>query len=219
MHENDPSRSNSIGHRGPRCRFIRPINWNGCDKCGIFLNSESELQSAIEAIQCMGGNGATRYYPVERIMRDAKIYQIAAGTNEVMRLVIFRQGLRSMMSDLKVPPRAIHHELKVPMPLGKTPPPKSVSGEEDVLEVLANNYRVNPGLHMTMDDIKEQLDIGDEDLSQYLLSLQGKGLTNLFRDKRGTITLARATYDGLARANPLEYYKYIPSWADEKDLF
>lgn len=85
--------------------------------------------------------------------------------------------------------------------------------------VLAEDYRVNPGLHMTMEDMKEGLDISDEDLNKHLLSLEGKGLVNLYRDRRGTVVLARATYKGLSRANPPQYYKYIPSWVNEKDIF
>ncbi len=184
-----------------------------------MFNTDSALQTAIEAIQCMGGNGVTRYYPVERIMREAKMSQIYAGTNEVLRLLIYRQGMRNLMADLKVPPRAIDDELKVPMPLGKPLPRKTVSSEDDVLAVLAEDYRINPGLHMTMEDIKELLDVSDENLNKHLLSLEEKGLGNLYRDKRGAIALARATYKGLAQANPPEYYKYIPAWVDKKDIF
>ena len=184
-----------------------------------LFSSESLLQSAVEAIQCMGGNGVTKYYPVERIMQHAKVTQIYQGTNEIMKVIIFRQGLRSMVNDLKVPFRAIDDELKVPMPLGKAPPLKTASSEEDLLAVLAEEYRVNTGLHMTKEDIKERLDISDEDFNKYLISLEEKGLINLFRDRRGTITLARATFIGLAKANPLEYYKYTPSWVNEEDIF
>jgi len=181
--------------------------------------TDSTLQTAIEAIQCMGGNGVTRYYPVERIMRDAKLMQIAAGTNEVARLLIYRQGLRSLMADLKVPARVIDDALKVPMPLGKAPPPRLCSSEDDVIKVLGEEYRINPGLHMTIEDIKGLLAVNDEDLKKHLVSLEEKGLVSLYRDRRGTIALARATYKGLAQANPPEYYKYIPEWVAKKDVF
>ncbi|HEX75838.1 MAG TPA: acyl-CoA dehydrogenase [Dehalococcoidia bacterium] len=184
-----------------------------------LFNTDSGLHTAIEAIQCMGGNGVTRFYPVERIMRDAKMAQIYAGTNEVMKLLIYRQGLRNLMPDLKVPPRVIDDELKIPMPLGKLQPRKAVSSEDDALIVLAENYQVNPGLHMSMEDIKELLDVSDEDLNKHLLSLEEKGLVGLYRDRRGAIALARATYKGLAQAKPLEYYRYIPAWVDKKDVF
>lgn len=184
-----------------------------------MFNLDRGLETAIEAIQVMGGNGTTKFYPVERIMRDMKVNQIAAGTSEVLKLLIYRQGLRGMMPDLKVPPRAIDEELKVPMPLGKPLPKKTVSSDTDVLKVLAENYRINPGLHMTMDDIEERLDVTDAELSKHLLSLEKKELVGLYRDKRGMVALARVTYEGLSKANPPDYYRYIPSWVDKKDMF
>jgi alkylation response protein AidB-like acyl-CoA dehydrogenase len=184
-----------------------------------LFNTDSGLQTATEAIQCMGGNGVTRLYPVERLFRDAKLSQIAAGTNEVLKLLIYRQGLRNLMPDLKVPFRIVDEELKVPMPLGKAPARKPVFGENDVLKVLAEDYRVNPGLHMTKEDLKERLDVGDADLDKFLQSLEERGWANVYRDRRGAIALARATYKGLAEANPLQYYKYIPAWVNEKDVF
>ncbi len=184
-----------------------------------MFNTDSGLQTAIEAIQCMGGNGVTKFYPVERIFREAKLSQIAAGTSEVLKLLIYRQGLRNLMPDLKVPPRVMDDELNVPLPLGKPLPRKVVSSEDDILMVLAENYRVNPGLHMTMEDIKELLDVSGEDLDKHLLSLEEKGLVGLYRDRRGAVALARVTYKGLSQAHPPEYYKYMPSWVNQKDMF
>ncbi len=43
---------------------------------------------ASKAIQVMGGNGYTKEYPVEKIFRDAKVFQIMEGTNEIQALVI-----------------------------------------------------------------------------------------------------------------------------------
>jgi len=48
---------------------------------------------ALDAIQILGGYGYTREFPVERMMRDAKLMEIGAGTNEIMRLIIARQML------------------------------------------------------------------------------------------------------------------------------
>ncbi len=184
-----------------------------------MFNLDMGLEIAIEAIQVMGGNGATRFYPVERIMRDMKINQIAAGTSEILKLLTYRMGLRELMPDLKVPLRVIDDELKVPMPLGKPPPRQPVSSEADVLQVLAENYRINPGLHMTMEDIKEILDVSDADLEKYLFILEEKGLAGLYRNKRGQLALARVNYKGLTQANPPEYYRYMPAWIDPNDMF
>lgn len=48
---------------------------------------------ALDAIQILGGYGYTREFPVERMMRDAKLIEIGAGTNEIMRVIIARQML------------------------------------------------------------------------------------------------------------------------------
>ncbi len=55
--------------------------------------SETATWAAIEAVQVHGGNGYTTDYPVERLMRDAKITEIYEGTSEIQRLVIARQAL------------------------------------------------------------------------------------------------------------------------------
>lgn len=46
------------------------------------------VQNALEAIQMLGGYGYSREYPVEKLLRDAKIFQIFEGTNEIQRMVI-----------------------------------------------------------------------------------------------------------------------------------
>jgi alkylation response protein AidB-like acyl-CoA dehydrogenase len=52
--------------------------------------SDTAMNVTIEAIQVLGGYGYVKEYPVERMMRDAKITQIYEGTNEIQRLVIAR---------------------------------------------------------------------------------------------------------------------------------
>ena len=57
----------------------------------ILLASESAVRVANEAVQALGGAGYTRDWPVERFMRDAKLLDIGAGTNEVRRMLIGRE--------------------------------------------------------------------------------------------------------------------------------
>jgi isovaleryl-CoA dehydrogenase len=57
----------------------------------ILLASENAVKMALEAIQALGGAGYTKDYPVERLLRDAKIYDIGAGTNEIRRFLIGRE--------------------------------------------------------------------------------------------------------------------------------
>jgi len=56
--------------------------------------SDVAMEATTEAVQVLGGYGYIREYPVERMMRDAKITQIYEGTNEIQRLVIAREMLR-----------------------------------------------------------------------------------------------------------------------------
>jgi len=60
--------------------------------------SDVAMRVTTDAVQILGGYGYIREYPVERMMRDAKITQIYEGTNEIQRLVIAREMLRAATS-------------------------------------------------------------------------------------------------------------------------
>jgi isovaleryl-CoA dehydrogenase len=62
-------------------------------------SAQMATQVALDAIQILGGYGYTREFPVERYMRDAKLMEIGAGTNEILRLIIARQMLGSDVVD------------------------------------------------------------------------------------------------------------------------
>ena len=53
--------------------------------------SEAAVQVGLEVIQTLGGNGYINEYPAGRILRDAKLYAIGAGTNEIRRMLIGRE--------------------------------------------------------------------------------------------------------------------------------
>ena len=55
-----------------------------------LIASDTAMAVTTEAVQVLGGYGYVNEYPVERMMRDAKITQIYEGTNEIQRLVIAR---------------------------------------------------------------------------------------------------------------------------------
>ena len=57
----------------------------------ILLASENAVKTSLEAIQALGGAGYTKEWPVERFLRDAKLYDIGAGTNEIRRYLIGRE--------------------------------------------------------------------------------------------------------------------------------
>ncbi len=57
----------------------------------ILYAAERATWMALEAIQCLGGNGYTSDYPTGRLLRDAKLYEIGAGTSEIRRMLIGRE--------------------------------------------------------------------------------------------------------------------------------
>ena len=57
----------------------------------ILYAAERASWMASEAIQCLGGNGYINDYPTGRLLRDAKLYEIGAGTSEIRRMLIGRE--------------------------------------------------------------------------------------------------------------------------------
>ncbi len=57
----------------------------------LLLSSRNAVAVALEAIQSLGGNGYINEFPTGRILRDAKLYEIGAGTNEIRRMLIGRE--------------------------------------------------------------------------------------------------------------------------------
>jgi len=66
------------------------------DAAGVILfASEQATQMALQAIQCLGGNGYINEYPTGRLLRDAKLYEIGAGTSEIRRMLMGRELYQS----------------------------------------------------------------------------------------------------------------------------
>ena len=61
----------------------------------ILYAAEKATQIALDAIQCLGGNGYTNDYSAGRLLRDAKLYEIGAGTSEIRRMLIGREIFNS----------------------------------------------------------------------------------------------------------------------------
>jgi isovaleryl-CoA dehydrogenase len=57
----------------------------------ILYSAERATQMALDAIQILGGNGYINEYPTGRLLRDAKLYEIGAGTSEIRRMLIGRE--------------------------------------------------------------------------------------------------------------------------------
>jgi isovaleryl-CoA dehydrogenase len=71
------------------CDRGRPTRFDAA--AAILKASESATWMALETIQALGGNGYTNEYPAGRLLRDAKLYEIGAGTNEIRRMLIGRE--------------------------------------------------------------------------------------------------------------------------------
>jgi isovaleryl-CoA dehydrogenase len=57
----------------------------------ILYAAENATKLALDAIQCLGGNGYINEFPTGRLLRDAKLYEIGAGTSEIRRMLIGRE--------------------------------------------------------------------------------------------------------------------------------
>ncbi|EGR34247.1 isovaleryl dehydrogenase, putative [Ichthyophthirius multifiliis] len=70
-------------------------NYSNTDCAAVILyTSMCATEVGLESIQALGGNGYTNDYPVNRMMRDAKLYEIGAGTNEIRRWLIGRELMK-----------------------------------------------------------------------------------------------------------------------------
>jgi isovaleryl-CoA dehydrogenase len=74
------------------CRACDAGHTTRFDAAGaVLLSSENGVKVALEAIQALGGAGYTKDWPVERFLRDSKLMDIGAGTNEIRRMLIGRE--------------------------------------------------------------------------------------------------------------------------------
>jgi alkylation response protein AidB-like acyl-CoA dehydrogenase len=177
------------------------------------FNLDAAMAGSLDAIQLMGGDGTTRFYPVEDIMKTAKVDSIAGGSMEACRLVIFRNAMKRLKDEIKMRRCVPHPELGVPIPAyGDMEKDKDIT-EDKLLAFLAEDYRVNPGLFMSREDMKDAFEVDDAALDNLLLSLEKQELVLLNKTKKG-IQLAKASYKGLKKANPPEHYRWFPEWIE-----
>jgi alkylation response protein AidB-like acyl-CoA dehydrogenase len=177
------------------------------------FNLECAMQGSLDAIQLVGGDGTTLFYPFEEIMKVAKVDSISGGSMEACRMVIFRTAMKQLGEQISWRRRVPHPELGFPVPANGNGAKEDVDAKK-LLSVLAEDYRVNPGLYMTRQDMKDAFQqLGDETLDDLLIDLEKEGLVWLNRTKKG-IELAKASYKGLKQANPKEHYRWYPSWIE-----
>jgi alkylation response protein AidB-like acyl-CoA dehydrogenase len=173
-----------------------------------LYTTDTLMKTTLDAVQCHGGDGYTTQYPVERHMRDSKLIQIGAGSNEILRTLIWKQWQKEVRAFEKAERRpAMECSLN----------PEEARGS--IMESLAEDYKRNPGLYMRTEDLQQKFGLGDEALDHTLKALEAEGFVALHR-VRNRITLAKATYQGLDRTKPKEYYLSIPDFVDrEKEVF
>ena len=179
----------------------------GCTIAKVFA-TQSLMQTVLDSVQCHGGDGYMRNYPVERLMRDSKLIEIGAGANELMQHLVWRLWLKDYMASRHASPKSITHS--------------SITGpgvKDMILEELADFYCRHPALYMEREEMMERIGVTSEDLDKYLEEVEAESLVALYR-KRGNITLAKATYEGLKKAKPQDYYTFYPEFVDkEREIF
>jgi alkylation response protein AidB-like acyl-CoA dehydrogenase len=174
-----------------------------------IYNVEKGMENSVDAIQVMGGDGTTYFYPIQEMMQVAKVDSISGGSAEACSMVIFKTAMKQMQEAFKWRRRVTDPELGVPVSAyGNIEKIQNVD-EEKLLKVLSDDYNVNPGIYMAKDDMKEVLDIDDKALDELLISMEQKELVWLYRSKAG-IALAKASYKGLRQAYPKEHYQWFP---------
>jgi hypothetical protein len=182
----------------------------------VFI-CEGAIKNALDAIQVMGGDGVTPFYPLAALMNVSKVENISGGSMEACRLVIYRTGLRQMADEFKMPRRVIHEELGVPVPATSLPERQKSIDEESLLKLLSEDYQVNPGLYMSREDIKESFDVEDTMLDELLILLERKGMVKLYPGQENCPI--QNTYEGLKKTNPTEYYQWYPPWVKKENVF
>ncbi|MHA1732006.1 MAG: acyl-CoA dehydrogenase family protein [Promethearchaeota archaeon] len=184
-----------------------------------MMNTEAMRDVGLKAIQVLGGDGLTKFYPVERLLREAKIGEIVAGTTEVQKMIIYR--FSAMLPDYKKRVKLRwNDEVNAPLISNADSQFKgSEVNEENVLKVVAHDYKVNPGLYMTPEDVREDIGGKRAALRKVLETLEEKKLVVTHRNRQGKIALVKATYEGLQEAFPREHYQWFPGWYDDADKF
>ena len=142
-----------------------------------------------------------------------------AGTNEVQKMIIYRFSAMLPFYNNSIRFRW-NDEVNAPIISNKESKFKGLSiTDENVLKVIAHDYKINPGLYMTPNDVREDIGGSRSELRKMFEELETQGLIVTHRDRAGKIVLVKATYTGLQKAFPKEYYQWFPAWYENADKF
>ncbi len=173
-----------------------------------LYTTDTLMQTTLDAVQCHGGDGYTTQYNVERHMRDSKLIQIGAGSNEILRTMIWKEWEKDEREFEKANQKQIEEKIL-----------DASEAKKKIMDALAEDYKRNPALYMRRQDLKEICEASDQCLDEALLELEKEKLIVLYR-KRNKILLAKATYDGLDKTKPKEFYISIPDFVNkDKEVF
>ncbi|MFX0070849.1 MAG: acyl-CoA dehydrogenase family protein [Candidatus Hermodarchaeota archaeon] len=181
--------------------------------------SEYVRDAGLKAVQVMGGDGLTKFYGAERIVREGKIGEIVAGTSEIQKMIIYR--FASMLPENNESVRLRwNEEINAPIVSNKDSQFKGLEvNEENILKVIAHDYKVNPGLYMTPDDVRSDIGGSRSAIKKVFESLEEKNLIVTNKTRDGKIALVKATYAGLKKSFPDDYYRWFPAWYSDSDKF
>ncbi len=180
------------------------------------------LQSGDDASQIMAGDGINRFYPIQNWFELGKADHIAGGTVEACRLTVYGQGKKKLGEDAVMPRRVLDPKLRVPVPTYKPVEAKVEATAENLLALLAENYLINPGLHMMPEDIMVYMDADADKVQELIAELKAAGdVITVDNRKTGAAKLVAASYPGLDKAHDRTWYEWYPEYvkADPRRTF
>jgi hypothetical protein len=168
--------------------------------------AKDAVQVSNDMLQTMGGDGLTRYYPVEQIAQDMIVKGIGAGSNEVLDGLVCRLARKYAADDLELDIRG-----HVPESVWTNTTP----GGTSVLEFLATEYVANPGLHVRVDALAAALD--GRPVQDELRELAAKGDVALWPSGEDAV-LVRPTLLGLQKTHDASWYRHAPQpWVGDRE--
>jgi len=202
-------------------RMVRVFNYN-CAKqmdlgqeptidisIGKWIEGEYIRDIGLKAVQIMGGDGIMDYYPINRLIMIGKMNEIAAGSTETQKLIVYRFSSLKYNKPFRL---RWNEEVNKALISKKKSQFKGLDvNDENVLKVIAHDYKVNPALYMTPEDVRQDIGGKASALIEVFENLEKEKLIVTRRDRTGKINLVKASYIGLKRAFPEEYYRWFPS--------
>ena len=138
-----------------------------------------------------------------------KMDEIAAGSTETQKLIVYRFSSLKYNKPFRL---RWNEEVNKALISKKNSQFKGLDvNDENVLKVIAHDYKVNPALYMTPEDVRQDIGGKASVFIEVFENLEKEKLIVTRRDRAGKINLVKASYVGLKRAFPEDYYRWFPS--------